>query len=645
MANVSDLIEKDINEYLAQHERKEILRFLTCGSVDDGKSTLIGRLLYDSKMVYEDQLDKIKNTSKLSSGAKEDGFDPAILAELMDGLEEEREQGITIDVAYRFFSTAKRKFIIADTPGHIQYTRNMATGASTADLAIILIDARDDHGVMEQTKRHSFIASLLGIKHVLVAVNKMDLVEYREDRFEEIKRDYLSFSTRLDIPDLHFIPISALLGDNIVDRGENMPWYNGSTLMDFLETVNISSDRNFTDFRMPVQMVIRPDINFRGFAGTIASGIVRVGDEIMTLPSRKKSKIKEIVTQDGNLEEAFVPQSVTLTMEDEIEISRGDMIVKPKNLPKTEQKFDAMMVWMTDEAMVPGKQYLFKQTTKTVPGVIKTLQYEVDVNTMHSRPAPSLALNQIGRVNIELSQPIAFDRYRSNKSTGAFIVIDRITNSTVAAGMILDKRTSENTGAWWDETPSSETLTREISKVTADERTARYGQQACTILFTGLPGAGKSTTAYGVERSLFDLGRSASVLDGQNVRMGLNRDLNFSTDGRSENMRRVAEVSRLMNRAGLISLISLVSPREIDRQRAAEVVGTENFIVVHLSASPEVCESRNESAKKRGPDEVQESKFVYEPPADADLVLDTENMSAPDCIAKVIEYLEGREVI
>ena len=645
MANVSDLIEKDINEYLAQHERKEILRFLTCGSVDDGKSTLIGRLLYDSKMVYEDQLDKIKNTSKLSSGTKEDGFDPAILSELMDGLEEEREQGITIDVAYRFFSTAKRKFIIADTPGHIQYTRNMATGASTADLAIILIDARDGHGVMEQTKRHSFIASLLGIKHVLVAVNKMDLVEYREDRFEEIKRDYLSFSTRLDIPDLHFIPISALLGDNIVDRSKNMAWYNGSTLMDFLETVNISSDRNFTDFRMPVQLVVRPDINFRGFAGTIASGIVRVGDEIMTLPSRKKSKIKEIVTQDGNLEEAFVPQSIVLTMEDEIDCSRGDMIVKPKNLPKTEQKFDAMLVWMTEDAMVPGKQYLFKQTTKTVPGVIKTLQYEVDVNTMHSQPAPSLALNQIGRVNIELSQPIAFDRYRSNKSTGAFIVIDRITNSTVAAGMILDKRTSENTGAWWDESPASETLTREISKVTEEERTARYGQKPVTILFTGLPGAGKTTTAYGVERSLFDLGRSASVLDGQNVRMGLNRDLNFSTDGRSENIRRVAEVSRLLNRSGMISLVALVSPREIDRSRAAEVVGKENFIVIHLSAPAELCESRNESAKQRGPDELQESKFEYEAPENADLVLDTENMAAPDCVAKVIEFLEGREII
>ena len=341
MSNASELIASDIHAYLAQHETKEMLRFLTCGSVDDGKSTLIGRLLYDSKMIYEDQLEKIKTGSNLTSGEKVDGFDPALLANLTDGLEAEREQGITIDVAYRYFSTTKRKFIIADTPGHIQYTRNMATGASTADLAIILIDARHDHGVMEQTKRHSFIASLLGIKHVLVAVNKMDLVEYSEDRFEEIKKDYLSFSTRLDIPDLHFIPISALLGDNLVDRSEHMPWYNGSTLMDFLETVNISSDRNLQDFRMPVQVVIRPDINFRGFAGTISSGIVRVGDEIMTLPSRKKSKVKEIVTYDGNLQEAHAPQSVTLTLEDEVDCSRGDMIVRPQNMPKVEQKFDA----------------------------------------------------------------------------------------------------------------------------------------------------------------------------------------------------------------------------------------------------------------------------------------------------------------
>ena len=645
MSNASELIASDIHAYLAQHEQKEMLRFLTCGSVDDGKSTLIGRLLYDSKMIYEDQLEKIKTGSNLSSGEKVDGFDPALLANLTDGLEAEREQGITIDVAYRYFSTTKRKFIIADTPGHIQYTRNMATGASTADLAIILIDARHDHGVMEQTKRHSFIASLLGIKHVLVAVNKMDLVEYSEDRFEEIKKEYLSFSTRLDIPDLHFIPISALLGDNLVDRSTNMPWYNGSTLMDFLETVNISSDRNLQDFRMPVQVVIRPDINFRGFGGTISSGIVRVGDEIMTLPSRKKSKVKEIVTYDGNLEEAHAPQSVTLTLEDEVDCSRGDMIVRPQNMPKIEQKFDAMIVWMSDTAMVPGKQYLVKHTTKTVPGVIKGLQYEVNVNTMRSEPATSLGLNRIGRVNISLNQPIAFDRYRNNKSTGAFIVIDRLTNSTVAAGMILDKRTNDNTGAWWDESPASETLTREVSEVTAEERETRFGQKPITVLFTGRPGAGKSTTAYGVERSLFDLGRATKVLDGQNVRMGLNRDLNFSIDGRSENVRRVAEVARLFNRAGLISLISLVSPREIDRQRAGEVIGKENFFVVHLSAPAELAASRNESAKKLAPEDMAESAVDYEDPENADLVLDTSTLSPQDCIAKVIQMLDGKKLI
>ena len=641
MSNVSDLIKTDINAYLAQHEQKEMLRFLTCGSVDDGKSTLIGRLLYDSKMIYEDQLDKIKKDSA-THGTTNTDFDPALLT---DGLREEREQGITIDVAYRYFSTAKRKFIIADTPGHVQYTRNMATGASTADLAIILIDARHDHGVMEQTRRHSFIASLLGIRHVLVAVNKMDLVEYSEERFNEIRKEYREFVQRLQLPDLHFIPISALDGDNLVDRSENMPWYDGSTLMNFLETVEISSDRNYQDFRFPVQYVTRPDLNFRGFAGTIASGIIRVGDEVMTLPSRKKSKVKEIVTFDGNLEEAATPLSVTLTLEDEIDSSRGDMIVRPGNLPKVEQKFDAMLVWMSDDAMVPGKQYLIKQTTKVVPGVITTLRHQIDVNTMHRSPAPTLELNQIGRVNISLNQPIAFDRYTNNKGTGALIVIDRITNITVAAGMILDRRTSDNTGAVWDEAPASETLTQEISKVSGDERAARYGQKPVTVLFTGLPGAGKSTTAYGVERMLFEMGRSATVLDGQNLRLGLNRDLNFSRDGRSENVRRAAEVGRLMNKAGIICLLSLVSPNDEVRHRAAEVVGESQFIVVHLSAPPELCASRNESAKKRTAEDMQETGVEYQEPTDADLVLDTEKTPANECVAKVIALLESRKVV
>ena len=641
MSHQSDLIETDINAYLQQHERKELLRFLTCGSVDDGKSTLIGRLLYDSKMIYEDQLAKIEKDSAIH-GTTGGGFDPALLT---DGLKEEREQGITIDVAYRYFSTAKRKFIIADTPGHVQYTRNMATGASTADLAIILVDARPDHGVIEQTKRHSFIASLLGIKHVLVAVNKMDLVDFSQERFEEIKRDYRAFASRLDIPDLHFIPISALHGDNVVDRSEKSPWYDGHTLMNFLETVYIGSDRNMRDFRLPVQTVIRPNLDFRGFAGTISSGIVRVGDEIMTLPSRKKSKVKEIVTYDGNIEEAYAPMSITLTLEDEIDSSRGDMIVKPGNVPKLEQKFDAMIVWMADDAMKPGKQYLFKQTTRTVAGSISTLRYEVDVNTMHSKPTPTLELNQIGRVAISLSQPLAIDGYRRNRSTGAFIIIDRITNVTVGAGMIMDRKTSEATGDHWDAEPSSASLTREISNVTSEEREARYGQKPVTVLFTGNPGAGKTTTAYGVERKLFDMGRSATVLDGQNMRMGLSRDLQFSRDDRSENVRRAAEVARLMNRSGLICLMSLIAPNEEVRQRAAKVIGEEQFIVVHLNASDEVCASRNESAKKLTEEDGQESAVTYQVPANPDLVLDTEKVPAHECIEKVIELLESRDLV
>ncbi|MEL7498489.1 MAG: sulfate adenylyltransferase subunit CysN [Planctomycetota bacterium] len=641
MSHQDTLIASDINAYLEQHERKELLRFLTCGSVDDGKSTLIGRLLYDSKMIYEDTLKKLEKTSA-KYGTTGDKFDPATLT---DGLEEELEQGITIDVAYRYFSTAKRKFIIADTPGHVQYTRNMATGASTADLAIILIDARLDHGVMEQTKRHSFIASLLGIKHVLVAVNKMDLVDFSEARFNEICDDYRAFAKRLDPTDLHFIPLSALFGDNVVDRSENMPWYNGSTLMNFLETVYIGSDRNLKDFRLPVQCVLRPNLNFRGFAGTISSGIVRVGDEIMSLPSRKTSRVKEIVTFDGNIDEAFAPMSITLTLEDEIDTSRGDMIVKPGNLPVLKQKFDSMIVWMSDEAMVPGKQYLFKHTTRSTTGTISTLRYQIDVNTMKSNPSPTLELNQIGRVNIELSQPIAYDRYKDNKSTGAFIVIDRLTNITVAAGMILDQRTSENTGASWETSSVSKSLTKEISKVTAEERSARYGQQPLTILFTGMPGSGKTTTAYGVERQLFDMGRSATVIDGQNFRMGLSRDLNFTRDDRAENVRRAAEVARLMNNAGLMCLVSLVAPNAEVRDKAAEVVGKERFVTVHLTASSEVCQARNESAKKLGDDDIQETAVKYQAPDNADLVLDTETTSPQECIEQVIRLLEERNLI
>jgi bifunctional enzyme CysN/CysC len=638
MTHQSELIATDIDAYLAQHEKKELLRLLTCGSVDDGKSTLIGRLLYDSKMIYEDQLAKLEQESAIH-GTTGGGFDPAMLA---DGLKEEKEQGITIDVAYLYFSTAKRKFIIADTPGHVQYTRNMATGASTANLAIILVDARK--GILEQTKRHSFLTNLLGIKHILVAVNKMDLVDYSEDVYKQIKSDYRDFASRLDIPDLHFMPISALLGENVVDRSENMTWYDGPTLMSFLnDTIEIGSDRNLRDFRFPVQNVLRPDLNFRGFAGTIASGIVRVGDEIISLPSRKTSRVKEIVTFDGNLEEAFAPMSVTLTLEDEIDTSRGDMLVRTGNVPKIDEKFDAMLVWMSEQPMLTGQQYVIKHTTKMISGTISTLRYRVDVNTMRSEPAPTLELNQIGRVNIHLNQSIAYDQYRKNKSTGAFIVIDRITNNTVAAGMILDRRTSEDRTDAWDVVPQSENLTAEISNVTIAERSARFGQQPATILLTGLPGAGKSTTAYALERSLFDRGRTASVLDGQNLRVGLARDLGFSRENRSENLRRASEVAKLMNKAGLICVMALVSPNEEMRNRAAAVVGPENFILVHLEAPPEVCDQRNLSAHVAGAED--EAQPNYQPPADADLVLNTNELNPTECVEKIMDLLESRNII
>lgn len=638
MSHKSDLIATDIDAYLKQHEKKELLRFLTCGSVDDGKSTLIGRLFYDSKMIYEDQLAEIESKSA-THGTTGGGFDPALY---MDSLKEEIEQGITIDVAYRYFSTAKRKFIIADTPGHEQYTRNMATGGSTADLAIILVDAREGHGVLEQTRRHSFIASLLGIKHVIVAVNKMDCVDFSEARFEEITAEYREFHQRLDIPDLHFVPISALHGDNVVERSENMPWFQGSTLMNLLETIEIGSDRNLKDFRFPVQIVLRPDLNFRGFAGTIASGIVRVGDEILTLPSRKTSRVKEIVTQDGNLSEACAPMSVALTLEDEIDSSRGDMIVRPGNVPHLDDKFDAMVVWMSEDPMLPGKQYLFKHTTKMVPGTVSTLRYQVNVNTMKSSPSPSLELNQIGRVNINLSKPISYDGYKKNKNTGAFIIVDRITNVTVGAGMILDQLTSEDRADAWDSAPASTTLASQISKVSLEERQARFGQKPSTILLTGRPGAGKSTTAYGLERVLFDQGRSAVVIDGQNMRLGLNRDLGFSQDDRSENLRRAAEVAKVLNSSGLICIMSFVSPKEEVRQKAAEVIGAENFFVVHLNAPQDVCDSRNDSQKKS---DIEEARAGYEAPVSPDLVLDTMNDSADVCIAKLLEFLNNNDLV
>jgi len=643
MSHQSSLIATNIDEYLAQHERKELLRFITCGSVDDGKSTLIGRLFYESKMIYEDQLAAIKkDTSRYGTTG-----DEVDLALFTDGLEDERQQGITIDVAYRYFSTDKRKFIIADTPGHEQYTRNMATGASTADLAIILVDAR--HGVLTQTKRHSFIVSLLGIKHIVVAINKMDIVGYDQAVFEKIKADYVAFASRLELPDVHFMPISALKGDNVVAPSPNMPWYTGSPLMPLLETVYIGSDRNLEDFRFPVQFVLRPNLDFRGFAGTVASGIIRRGDEVMSLPSRKKSRVKSIVTFDGELTEAFAPQSVTLTLEDEIDSSRGDMLVRPGNVPKVDHKFEASIVWMSDEPLVPGKQYLFKQTSKVTTGAVGTLRYRIDVNTLHRQPTPTLGLNEIGRCAITLTSPIAFDAYRRNRATGAFIMIDRVTNATVGAGMILDREPDEAADDHWGDA-ADEHLHGQASGVTAEEREARFGQKPVTLLLTGLTGSGKSTLARALERRLFDLGRAVTVLDGQNMRLGISKDLGFSAGERSENLRRSVEVAKLFNDAGIICIGAFVAPDEEVRRKAAERVGSDRFLIVHLSAPTEVCRTRDTDGHYRLADTGEFTNFPgvtapYEPPAKPDLVLPTHEWPVGKCVDALVKLLESRGVM
>jgi bifunctional enzyme CysN/CysC len=644
MSHQSALIATDIDEYLAQHERKELLRFITCGSVDDGKSTLIGRLFYESKMIYEDQLAAITKDSARygTTGGEVD------LALFTDGLEDERQQGITIDVAYRYFSTDKRKFIIADTPGHEQYTRNMATGASTADLAIILIDAR--HGVLPQTKRHSFIVSLLGIRHIVVAINKMDIVGYDEAVFERIKRDYVDFASRLELPDVHFMPISALKGDNVVAPSPAMPWYTGSPLMPLLETVYIGSDRNMEDFRFPVQLVLRPNLDFRGFAGTVASGIIRKGDEIMSLPSRKKSRVKSIVTFDGELEEAFAPLSVTLTLEDEIDSSRGDMLVRPGNVPKVDHRFDATVVWMAEEPLVPGKEYLFKQTTKVVPGKVSALRYRVDINTLHREPAPTLGLNEIGRCGITLSAPIAFDAYRRNRATGGFIMIDRLTNATVAAGMILDREPADGRRDHWEDEPAVAEPAATSGGVTTEERAARFGQQPVTVLFTGLPGSGKTSLAQAVERRLFDSGQAATVLDGTGMRQGISRDLGFSADERSENLRRSAEVARLFNEAGIICLAAFVAPDAAVREKVAERVGRERFLVVHLAAPVEVCRQRDTSGGYAKADAGEITDFPgvtapYEPPVNPDLVIPSHEWPLAKSVEAVLGLLEAKGVL
>lgn len=631
MSHQSELISQDILAYLAQHERKELLRFLTCGNVDDGKSTLIGRLLHDSKMIYEDHLETITRDSK-KVGTTGDDID---LALLVDGLQAEREQGITIDVAYRYFSTTKRKFIIADTPGHEQYTRNMATGASTCDLAIILVDAR--HGVEDQTRRHSYIASLLGIRHLVVAINKMDLKDYDEQVYNEIKADYLAFAKQinLDTSSLHFVPMSALKGDNVVNRSEHTHWYAGQTLMEILESVDVSGDLNDRAMRFPVQYVNRPNLNFRGYAGTLASGSLRKGDAITVLPSGKSSQIKSIVTFDGELEQAIAGQAITLTLEDEIDISRGDLIVSAQDSVRSSDHFEAMLVWMGEEPLLPGKRYDFKRATSYIPGNVSAIEHRVDVNTLAHNAVSRLQLNEVGRVRISLDAPLALDDYQANRTTGAFIVIDRLSNITVGAGMIIAPN-------------NAPCPTRSLAKnrVSRDERTLRLGQQPVTVLFSGLSGAGKSTLAYAVERKLFDTGRAVYVLDGQNLRHDINKGLPLDRAGRAENWRRAAQVARQFNEAGLITLAAFVAPDAEGREQAKASIGKERLITVYVQASPQVCQERDpQGLYAAGEDNIPGESFPYDVPLDADLTINTQISTVEEGVQQVLQLLREREII
>jgi len=620
------------SDYLAAQERKSLLRFLTCGSVDDGKSTLIGRLLYDTKLIFEDQLTSLARDSRKHGTTGED----IDLALLVDGLEAEREQGITIDVAYRFFTTDRRKFIVADTPGHEQYTRNMATGASTADLAVLLVDARA--GIVTQTRRHSYIASLLGIRHVVVAVNKIDLVDFSEARYEEIKAEYEEFAASFGFDTLVAIPLSARYGDNVTTKSPRTPWYHGPTLLEHLETVEVGTDLDVKPFRMAVQWVNRPNLDFRGFSGTIASGVVRPGDEIVAAASGRTTTVKSIVTMDGKLAEAHAGEAVTLTLSEEIDLSRGDVIAAAGSRPEVTDQFAAHVVWMSDAPLLPGRPYLLKAGTRTVTAQVTEIKHKVDVNTFDHLAGKELQLNEVGFCNVSLSAPIACDPYEENRETGSFILIDRLTNATVAAGMIafgLRRATNIHLQAI------------DISKAT---RAAQKGQKPAILWFTGLSGSGKSTIANLVEKKLHALGRHTYILDGDNVRHGLNRDLGFTDADRVENIRRVAEAAKLFVDAGLIVLVSFISPFRAERRMARDLVESGEFIEVFVDTPIAVCRTRDPKGLYAKAEAGQIKNFTgidspYEAPEAAEIHLKTEAQRADDLADRVVAYLSAHHII
>jgi bifunctional enzyme CysN/CysC len=632
MANISDLLSSDIDAYLHAHEHKDLLRFITCGSVDDGKSTLIGRLLYESKMVFDDQLAALEQDSR-AVGTQGGDLDFALL---VDGLAAEREQGITIDVAYRFFATDRRKFIVADTPGHEQYTRNMVTGASTADIAVILTDARK--GMLTQTRRHSYLVSLLGIRTVALAVNKLDAVDYDQSVAEQIGAEYREFAASIGIDDVTVIPMSALRGDNITELSPNTPWYEGPPLLEYLETVQVLDRAAEGPFRMPVQWVSRPNADFRGFAGQVVGGTLAPGDTVRVLPSGQTSTVSRIVTADGDLDHAVAGQSVTVTLTDEIDVSRGDMLAAGSDPAAVADQFETHIVWMSEQPMLPGRPYLLKIGTRTVGASVAQPKYKINVNTLEHVAARTLELNEIGICNVNLDRPVPFDPYHDNRDTGGFLLIDRITNTTVAAGLIhFALRRADN--VHWQ--------SLEVNK---SARAGLSGQQPCMVWFTGLSGAGKSTIANLVEKKLHSEGRQTYLLDGDNVRHCLNKDLGFTEADRVENIRRVAEVGRLMVDAGLIVLVSFISPFRAERRMARALVEEGEFVEVHVDTPLQVAESRDPKGlygKARRGELVNFTGIdsPYEPPEHPELRLDTTAATADESAEIVVAHLRSMGVL
>lgn len=633
MAIAKEQISADIELYLNQHENKSLLRFITCGSVDDGKSTLIGRLLFETKVLFEDQLQQMEADSK-KFGTQSGNIDFALL---VDGLAAEREQGITIDVAYRYFNTDKRKFIVADTPGHEQYTRNMITGASTADAAILLVDARN--GLQTQTRRHAYLTSITGIKNVVLAVNKMDLVNYSEQAFNDIVEEFEAFAANIDVEQVTAIPMSALHGDNIVNPSHQMPWFHGTTLLSYLETVKVDYERaRNTPFRMPVQWVNRPNLDFRGFAGTVVSGVVKKGDAIRVQPSGKTSTVERIVTYDGDLDTASSGQAVTLTLADQIDISRGDIISTTDTPASTSNQFETTIIWMSDESLLPGRPYLLKCGTAMATATITDIKHEVNVNTLEHTASKKLELNNIGVCNINLDRQIAFDSYADNRDTGSFILIDRLNNNTVGAGTLnFALRRSQN-------------IHMQAVDVDKRLRSELKRQKSCVLWFTGLSGSGKSTIANIVEKKLAAQGRHTYLLDGDNVRHGLNKDLGFTDEDRVENIRRIGEVARLMVDSGLIVLTAFISPFRAERQMARGLMDNDEFLEVFVETPLRVAEERDPKGlyKKARRGELKNFTGIdspYEEPEAPEILIDTSANSAEQCAERVITALRERGVI